>query len=77
MHLLDRRTGLGPGLGKRVSQLCDLGLKLYDAPHTFEIEPGGGQILDPPEELYVLVAVPPAPPKRAGRAKQAFAFVYP
>ena len=46
-----------------------------DAPHAFEVQPGGGQLLDAAQVGDVGLAVAAVAPAGAGRVQQALALV--
>ena len=59
-------------LGLRAGQL---GLELEDPAHPFEVQPGGGQLLDVAQPGQVGVGEAPAPAARPRRVQQALALV--
>src|SRR5208283_1380161 len=57
------------------AQTVDLGLERDDAPHTFQVQPGGRELLNAPQVGDVRLAVAAVASPRAGGVQEALALV--
>jgi hypothetical protein len=74
--LLDRLACSNAGHLELGTKPADLDLERNHAPHAFQVQPGSGELLDPPQVRDVSLAVTPIAPSGPGRVQESLSLVY-